>query len=433
MLLSFISNKLDRDQFGGAKGHSTAHYLIEIMNFVLYNQDLSEPLSTILAAVDIQKGFNKVDHVKTIIILSETMKVPGWLTRIVASYLSSRSLKIRYRKETSSSRDMPGGLGAGTILGLNLFLILFNGAGPAANKQSIGQQISQPKNKRQPIKQAKVKWIDDVTLATALDLKTALVPEDRPVARPLPYHSRTEHRLPPDRNPMQELMTDLSSYTNSHLMAINRKKTKAMLCNSRRKWDFVPELDFGGGEDIEIVDELKVVGYILRSDMKTCSNTAYLTAKAYKRMWLIRRLKNLGASTAQLVDSLQKQVLSVLWLGAPAWYCQLTQIEKSDIDRVAKVGLKIIYGNMYIGFENTLLLSGIRKPTLQLEKMTQQFAKKCSQHSKFSKWFTPVPDERANTRWNKQQKYVNISARTERFKQSPIPHLTDILNKQTLI
>ena len=266
---------------------------------------------------------------------------------------------------------MPGGLGAGTILGLNLSLILFNGAGPAANKLSIGQQISQPRNRREPIKKCKVKWIDDVTLATILDLKTALVPEDRPVARPLPYHSRTEHRLPPDCNPMQDLLTELSSYTNSHLMDINRKKTKAMLCNPRRKWDFIPELSFDGGKNIEIVDELKIVGYILRSDMKTCSNTAYLTAKAFKRMWLIRRLKYLGASTKQLIDSLQKQVLSVLWLGALAWYCLLTQNEKHDIDRVAKVGLKIIYGSTNSGFENALLISGIGKPTLQLEKIAQ--------------------------------------------------------------
>ena len=64
----------------------------------------------------------------------------GWLTRIVASYLSFRTLKIPYQKEISSARDMPGGLGAGTIIGLNLFLILFNEAGPAANKLSIGQQ-----------------------------------------------------------------------------------------------------------------------------------------------------------------------------------------------------------------------------------------------------------------------------------------------------
>ena len=52
-LLSFIQDKLDRDQFGGARGHSVAHYLIEVMNFVLYNQDLSEPVSTILTAADI--------------------------------------------------------------------------------------------------------------------------------------------------------------------------------------------------------------------------------------------------------------------------------------------------------------------------------------------------------------------------------------------
>ena len=63
---------------------------------------------------------------------------------------------------------------------------------------------------------------------------------------------------------------------------------------------FPPELNFHGCENIKIVEELKVVGYDLRSDMKTCSNTAYLTAKAFKRMWHIRRLKYFGASTSQL-------------------------------------------------------------------------------------------------------------------------------------
>ena len=78
------------------------------------------------------------------------------------------------------------------------------------------------------------------------------------------------------------------------------------------------------------------MGFIMRCDMKTWSNTAYLTAKAYKRMWFLRRLKALGASTSQLLDVLDKQVLSVLWLGAPAWYCQLTEAEKRDFDRIEK-------------------------------------------------------------------------------------------------
>ena len=52
------------------------------------------PVSTMLTAVDLHKGFNKVSHQKTITILATDMEVPGWLLRIVANYLSGRSLKI---------------------------------------------------------------------------------------------------------------------------------------------------------------------------------------------------------------------------------------------------------------------------------------------------------------------------------------------------
>ena len=74
-LMEYIGDKLDRDQFGGQKGHSVSHYLIEIINFVSYNQDLSKPLATLLAGVDLSKGFNKVDHIKFVKFFSK-MQVP---------------------------------------------------------------------------------------------------------------------------------------------------------------------------------------------------------------------------------------------------------------------------------------------------------------------------------------------------------------------
>ena len=61
----------------------------------------------------------------------------------------------------------------------------------------------------------------------------------------------------------------------------------------------------------------------------------------------------------QLIDILQKHILSVLWLGAPAWYCLLTQDQKTDIDKVGKVGMEIMLGQRYRGFENSLQLTGI--------------------------------------------------------------------------
>ena len=84
-----------------------------------------------------------------------------------------------------------------------------------------------------------------------------------------------------------------------------KRKWRPCFVISRTKWDVVPELSLNGRDNIDIVDEMKIVGFVMRSDMKTISNTNYLTTKAYKRMWLIRRLKTLGASVSQLVDSLQ--------------------------------------------------------------------------------------------------------------------------------
>ena len=163
--------------------------------------------------------------------------------------------------------------------------------------------------------------------------------------------------------------------------------------------------------------------------MRTCSNTEYLVKKAFKRMWLIRRLKALGASISQLVDALQKQVLSVLWLGAPAWFCMLTQQERQDFDRVAKVGLRIIYGDKYCGFENTLKVANMLRPTMQMSRMTAKFAVKSSKHPKFSKWFKPATQKTVNTRSSKNTPvFASVPSRTARYKKSPIPHMTQLLN-----
>ena len=49
----YIQDKLEPDHFGGQKGHSVAHYLIEVQNAILYNQDLDKPYATLLTAIDI--------------------------------------------------------------------------------------------------------------------------------------------------------------------------------------------------------------------------------------------------------------------------------------------------------------------------------------------------------------------------------------------
>ena len=125
---------------------------------------------------------------------------------------------------------------------------------------------------------------------------------------------------------METELEDLCRYTDSHLMAISKNKTETIFCNTSHKWEFIPKLMLGN-ENIEVVQEMKSFGFVMRRDMRNFSNTEYLVKKVYKRMWLIQRLKGLGASTIQLVDALQKQMFSVLSLRAAAWFCLTTEQE----------------------------------------------------------------------------------------------------------
>ena len=191
----------------------------------------------------------------------------------------------------------------------------------------------------------KVKWVDDGSLMASLDMASSLVPDTRPeLQRPVPYRGRFELRLPREKNTLQDEIDSLNQYATNHLMSINHQKTKVLLFSRHRKYDFLPEIQLIPNENIEVVEEMKIVEFILRSDMKTCSNTEYIVKKAYARMWIVRRLKMLGASRQRLVDVLQKQVLSVLLLAVLAWDCLLTAQERTDIERVLRTGLRIIWG-----------------------------------------------------------------------------------------
>ena len=66
--------------------------------------------------------------------------------------------------------------------------------------------------------------------------------------------------------------------------------------------------------------------------------------------------------------------------------------------------------------------------------MCEKFARKASKKSKNQEWF--CRDEKTptsvNTRGaNKKLKlqYLTVETRTKRYKKSPLPYLTDILNK----
>ena len=101
-LNTYIGHKLDWSQYGGLKGSSTTHYMIDLVNFVLYNQ------ATLAILYNFSKAFNRVNHNIVISILSD-LGTPGWLLKIVMAFLENRRLILNHKGCTSREESLPAG------------------------------------------------------------------------------------------------------------------------------------------------------------------------------------------------------------------------------------------------------------------------------------------------------------------------------------
>ena len=347
--------QLDWGQYGGKKGSSISHYLFDFLNFILYNQDLKIPQAVLAVLIDYSKAFNRCNHNLIISILSD-MGIPGWLLKIIIGFLKERELIVRYKGRNSSRKAMPGGTPQGTILGLFLFLIIVNSAGFKKLEKNLGSKITQSINKRAPLPYSHMKFIDDLSLVKSLNLRDCLVTNPNPI-HPVTFRDRTHHLLPSSAGDMQTQLDDLHTHSQEHQMRINHNKSKVIIFNTARNYDFVPKLtlpDMGGGEYLEVVEHFKLLGVMVRSDTRWYDNTNYICKKGYGRLWMMRRLKKLGVNTQELLDIYHKQVRSVLELAVPVWQPGLTQQEVEQIERVQKCALHIIMGDNYKDYSNAL-------------------------------------------------------------------------------
>ena len=155
--------------------------------------------------------------------------------------LTGRKLRVRYKGKISEENELNAGAGQGCLLGLWCFLFLCNSAGPKRESKSIGEVITQPLKRRQPLRVMKKKWVDDLTVLISINLKKTLVQNDmQQLILPLNYHDRTGHSLPAISNEMQTEMDKLYDFAQRHFMLINARKTKISLFNSHNSLDFTP-------------------------------------------------------------------------------------------------------------------------------------------------------------------------------------------------
>ena len=141
-----------------------------------------------MAAIGREKGFKQIEHNEVVTWISD-MNCPGWLLTIICRFFNGQSLTVHWQSNQSRKLPLNSGAVHGTIMGLFLLCVTFNGAGPKAHLEPLGLIITQPRKTRKSIR--KGGWVDDLTVTVPLGLQDNL----KQVPRPSdfgPHHFITE-------------------------------------------------------------------------------------------------------------------------------------------------------------------------------------------------------------------------------------------------
>ena len=110
---------LKRNQFGGIKGCSTGHMLVEIWQDICENAE-DYRCATVLGGIDYAKAFNRLSYQHCL----EAFRRKGassTVIRLLATFLTNRTMTVRVGDCWSKPRDVNGGCPQGSILGVLLF------------------------------------------------------------------------------------------------------------------------------------------------------------------------------------------------------------------------------------------------------------------------------------------------------------------------
>ena len=209
-------------------------------------------------------------------------------------------------------------------------------------------------------------------------------------------------------------------------MMLNPKKTKNMIFNFTSKYKFATRLKLDE-ELVETVSNTRLLGTIIQENLSWDLNTANIVKKANARMQILRGVASFGASVSDMKDIYILFVRSLLEQSATVWHSSLSQQNINDLERVQKSALKIILGQKYTNYENSLLKLDILSLSERRKQLCLQFALKCTKNAKTKHMF-PENLKKHEMETRKSEKYLVQHANTERLKISSIIYMQHQLN-----
>ena len=116
----------------------------------------------------------------------------------------------------------------------------------------------------------------------------------------------------------------------------------------------------------------------------------------------------------------------------PVWHPGLPKDEVRQLERVQKCAFYVILGESYLTYQHALDTLGCASLFNRRQKLCETFTQKAGKHPKYKNWFNefkPKNPKMSTRESEKCLKYKPVPCRTNRYKNSPLPFLTELLDK----
>ena len=149
-------------------------------------------------------------------------------------------------------------------------------------------------------------------------------------------------------------------------MIVSKTKTKAMIINFSKKYQFSTRLQLKG-QPIEVVNSMKTLGCIINNKLSWNENCEMLIKKVNKRMQLLRKVWSFGSSKEDMVHLWVVYCQSILEQSCVVWNSSLSQQNSQDLERTQRTFCKLMLREKFKSYElaleelNLILLSERRE------------------------------------------------------------------------
>ena len=302
------------------------------------------------------------------------------------------------------------------------------GGGPQGGIFGILEYLSQTNNILDFVEEdLRFKYFDDASVLEIVNLLSVGLASHlskNSILNNIPEHNQF---IPSEHLQSTEYLKNVHEWSTAQKMELNIEKSNMMLFNFTHDHQFTTEVNYKN-ENLKIVDEKKLLGTIITTDLKWHRNTQYIVKSAYASFSILHKISEFGASNSDMVTIYTSYIRSVLEQSCTIWHSSLTVEDSEDIERLQKCDLKVILKHNYSTYEEALETLMLAKLSDRRVKLCQKFARNCAKNPLTSDLFPKANKDRPKTR--KQEEYVVTFANTERLKQSAVPFLQRLLNQK---